>query len=126
MNILLVDDSNDNRLLIEIYLKKTIHSVTTAENGQIAVDMFKTGDYNLILMDMHMPVMDGYTATQKIRQWEGDNNRPRTQIVALTANALTEDEQKSLDVGCDAHLTKPINKKKLLGYIAEFAEAYTN
>lgn len=121
LNILLVDDSVDNRLLIEIFLKKTKHTFTTAENGLLAVEKFKTGKYNLILMDIHMPVMDGYSATREIRKWEREQNLQPALIIALTANALKEDEKKSLDVGCDLHLTKPIKKEKLLKTIAEYS-----
>lgn len=65
LNILLVDDSSDNRLLIQAYLKKTPYKIDVAENGQIAVDKFKSGKYNIVLMDVQMPVMDGYTATRR-------------------------------------------------------------
>ncbi len=123
LNILLVDDSQDNRLLVEIYLSKTGHLLSFAENGQIAVDKFKTGNYNLILMDMHMPVMDGYTATREIRTWEQEQNLEPTRIIALTANALKEDEQRSLEVGCDEHLTKPIKKVNLINTINKFASS---
>ncbi len=123
MEILLVDDSEDNRLLVEIFLSKTVHKVNSAENGQIAVELFKSGHYDLILMDMHMPVMDGYSATKEIRKWEKENSLESTQIIALTANALKEDEQKSLEVGCNAHLTKPIKKSRLLNIIDNLSKA---
>ena len=80
-------------------------------------------EYDLILMDMQMPVMDGYTATQSIRTWERDQGAAPTPIVALTANALKEDIQKSLDAGCTTHLTKPIRKAVLLDTIREHAGA---
>jgi len=118
--ILLVEDSRDNRLLIQAYLKKTPHQVDIAENGQIAVDKFTAQKYDLVFMDMQMPVMDGYTATQKIRAWEKDNKIERTPIIALTAHALEEDEQSSLDAGCTAHMTKPIKKTMLLEIINKF------
>ena len=117
LNILLVDDSHDNRLLIELYLSKTIHQLSSAENGKVAIDMFKNQTYHLVLMDIHMPVMDGHTATKEIRKWEKEQGRKPAQIIALTANAMKEDEQKSLKVGCNSHLTKPINKIKLLNTI---------
>lgn len=121
LNILLVDDSQDNRLLVEIYLSKTEHRVASAVNGQIAVAMFKDHAYHLVLMDMHMPVMDGYSATREIRRWEKQMGRPPAHIIALTANALKEDEQKSLDAGCNAYLTKPIKKQKLIDTINAYS-----
>ncbi len=121
LHILLVDDSEDNRLLITAYLKKTPHTVDVAENGAIALEKFVAGAYDLVLMDMQMPVMDGYTATREIRQWEKQKGGTQTPVVALTAHALKEDTQKSLDAGCTAHLTKPIKKAKLLEALEEFS-----
>jgi CheY-like chemotaxis protein len=71
-------------------------------------------------MDLQMPVMDGYTATRVIREWESRSALPPTPIIALTAFALKEDVQKSLDAGCDAHLSKPIKKAVLLETITKF------
>ena len=121
LNILLVDDSDDNRLLIEVFLSKTSHRLSMAENGEEACERVKSQDFDLVLMDMHMPVKDGYTATREIRQWEKEQDKRPIRIVALTANALKEDEQKSLDAGCDAHLTKPINKRHLIDTIEQIA-----
>lgn len=118
--ILLVEDSDDNRLLIQAYMKKTPHVIDIAENGKIAVDKFKNGLYDIVLMDMQMPVMDGYTATQIIRAWEQEQRRPATPIIALTAYALKDDERKSIEAGCTAHLTKPIKKDLLLETIREW------
>jgi CheY-like chemotaxis protein len=114
LSILLVDDSKDNRLLIESYLKKTPHRIDIAENGEIAVEKFIAGKYDIVLMDMQMPVMDGYTATRIIRKFELEKGLNSTPIIALTAYALKEDAQKSIDAGCTAHLTKPIKKAKLM------------
>ncbi|MBI3814849.1 MAG: response regulator [Nitrospinae bacterium] len=125
LNILLVDDSRDNRLLIESYLKKTLHKIDIAENGEMAVEKFMSGEYNIVLMDMQMPVMDGYTATRIIRKWEVERGAESTPIIALTAYALKEDEQKSLDAGCTSHLTKPIKKAKLMETIQEYAKNKT-
>lgn len=117
LRILLVEDSDDNRLLIQAYLKKLPYVIDVAENGEKGVARFKECIYALVLMDMQMPVMDGYTATRQIREWEvekGVSTSGRTPIIALTAYALKEDTQKSLDAGCDAHLSKPIKKETLL------------
>ena len=123
LRILLAEDSEDNRLLIKTYLKQSPHCLEMAENGEIAVEKFQQGEYDLVLMDMNMPVMDGYTATRTIRQWEAREGKPATPIIALTAFALKEDEQKSLAAGCDAHLTKPIKKKTLLEALSAWRRA---
>ena len=125
LNILLVEDSRDNRLLIEAYLKKTPHKIEIAENGEIAVEKFMSGKYDIVFMDMQMPVMDGYTSTKIIRKWEAEKGSESTPIIALTAHALKEDEQKSLDAGCTSHLTKPIKKVKLMETIQEYAKKKT-
>ncbi|MBW2619181.1 MAG: response regulator, partial [Deltaproteobacteria bacterium] len=121
LNILLVEDNEDNRMLILAYLKKTPHSVETAENGEIAVAKFKAGGYGLVLMDLEMPVMDGYAATRETRKWEAENSLDPTPIIALTAHALEKHAQKSLEAGCDDHLTKPIRKDILLSTINRYA-----
>jgi PAS domain S-box-containing protein len=121
LNILLVDDNENNRMLIQAFLKKTPYTIDTSENGEKAVEKFKSDQYNLVLMDIEMPVMDGYTATGKIREWEAENQQKATPIIALTAHALKEHIQKSLDAGCNAHLTKPIKKADLLAAIEKYA-----
>ncbi|GIW54746.1 MAG: hypothetical protein KatS3mg082_1150 [Nitrospiraceae bacterium] len=118
LRILLVEDSPDNQLLIQSYLKSTPHRLDVAENGQIGVDLFKAGRYDLVLMDMQMPVMDGYTATRAMRQWERDQRLPETPIVALTAFALKEEAAKIFEAGCTAHMTKPIKKSTLLDMLS--------
>jgi len=120
LHILLVEDSEDNRLLIQSYLKKTPYQIDIAENGEIAVKKFNSGNYDLVLMDMQMPVMDGYIATRMIRKLEIEKKETTTPIVALTAYATKEEEQKSLDAGCIAHLTKPIKKAKLMETILKY------
>lgn len=115
--ILLVDDSKDNQLLAKAYLKKYPYHLEIAENGQEAVEKFIAGAYGLVFMDVQMPVKDGYTATKEIRAYEKRNNKLPTPIIALTANAYQEDVNKSIEAGCDAHMTKPIKKEKLLSAI---------
>jgi len=114
LRILLVEDSPDNQVLIRSYLKQTPYRLDIANHGAIALELFKNGHYDLILMDMQMPVMDGYEATQAIRAWEREHDLPPTQVIALTALALKEDGIKILDAGCNAHMTKPIKKHTLL------------
>ena len=121
LKILLVDDSDDNRLLVKTYLKGDAYQIDEAENGEQAVALFQSGLYDLVLMDMQMPVMDGYTATRAIRRWEEEQGKNRTPVIALTAYALTEDAAKSEEAGCDTHLTKPVKKAVLLEAIRRFA-----
>lgn len=115
--ILLVDDVKDNQLLVKAYLKKEPYQLVMAENGQEAVEKYMAGTFDLVLMDVLMPVKDGYTATKEIRAHEKANNKPRIPIIALTANVYQEDVDNSIEAGCDAHMTKPIKKDKLLAAI---------
>ncbi len=121
LHILIVEDNEQNRMLIQTFLKKTPYTLDTAENGKIAVEKFKADQYNLVLMDIEMQVMDGYIATKKIRKWEAENQVKPTPIIALTAHALEEHRQKSLDAGCSDHLSKPIKKADLLNAIEKYA-----
>ncbi|WP_186767440.1 CHASE domain-containing protein [Blastopirellula retiformator] len=116
--ILLVEDGPDNRKLISFILKKAGAEVTTAENGKLGLDAAlkawqADNPHDVILMDMQMPVMDGYTATELLRSagYKG-------QIIALTAHAMRGDVNKCLDAGCDAYLTKPIERRSFLAEIA--------
>jgi CheY-like chemotaxis protein len=114
LHILLVEDSPDNQILVRSYLKSTPYHVDVAEHGGVAVEQVKHCHYDVILMDMNMPVMDGYEATRAIRAWERQQDLPKTQIIALTALVLKEEGEKILEAGCDAHMTKPIKRKTLL------------
>ncbi|NTU91402.1 MAG: response regulator [Chlorobiaceae bacterium] len=113
-SILIAEDNPDNQVLISAFLNDSPHDVDMAVNGSEAVDKFRSRTYDLVLMDIQMPVMDGYEATRRIRSYEKESGADRTPILALTAHATTEERQKCLDAGCDGHLTKPIKKSKLL------------
>jgi CheY-like chemotaxis protein len=126
LNLLLVEDSADNRLIIRAYFKRASDHIDIAENGAIAVEKFKAGKYDLVLMDVQMPIMDGYTATREIRKWEQEQGRKQTPIIALTAHALKEDAQKSLDAGCTDHLTKPIKRATLMEAVQKYTGARSN
>jgi CheY-like chemotaxis protein len=121
LHILLAEDSMDNRTLILAYLKRTPHMIEIAENGALAFEKCQTQSFDLILMDVQMPVMDGYTATKAIREWERTRGRPPVPIIALTAHARQEDVETSKAAGCTAHLTKPIKKTTLLSAVSEYA-----
>ena len=119
LNILLVEDSADNRTITVAYLQDTPYRIEIAENGAIAYAKFTAGHYDLVLMDRQMPVMDGMTATRAIREWEQANHRAPTPIIALTASALKGDQEKFMAAGCSAYLTKPLKQEVLLQAIKE-------
>ena len=120
LNILLAEDSPDNRLLIQLYLKHTPYHLEMVGNGLLALEKVKSTPYDVVLMDIQMPVLDGYAATKAIRQWEQEQHRDPIPILALSAFALSGDAENSLAAGCTAHLAKPIQKADLLGAIAAY------
>jgi signal transduction histidine kinase/CheY-like chemotaxis protein len=121
LHILMVEDAKENQIVMKAYLKKTPHILDISENGRVGIDKFVSGKYDLVLMDMRMPVMDGYMATREIRKWERENRKDATPIIALTAHALVDDRQKCLDAGCSDYLTKPLKKADLLKILAEYS-----
>lgn len=114
LSVLLAEDSPDNRFLILKYTEAFPWEITVAENGREALDHFMERKFDLILMDMQMPVMDGYEATRSIRAHEAMSMSNHTPIVALTAHALKDEVKKCLSAGCDIHISKPIRKKDLI------------
>jgi CheY-like chemotaxis protein len=123
LRILVAEDSPDNRLLVQLYLEGSPHSLTCVEHGGEAVDRAATEEFDVVLMDVQMPVMDGLTATRKIRAMELASGRRAVPILALSANARPEDIATSLAAGCTAHLSKPISKQRLLAALDEHANA---
>jgi hypothetical protein len=125
--ILIAEDSSDNILLIQLYLKNQPYLLDHAENGKIAVEKFKKSHYDLVLMDLQMPIMDGCTAVKLMREWEKDQKKIPTPIIALTAYVLPAEIQAALDAGCSHYLTKPIHKQTLLEALSQFIHsAVTN
>jgi CheY-like chemotaxis protein len=118
--LLVAEDSPDNRLLVRAYLKGRPYQLTFEEDGKAAVDRLTTTDFDLILMDVRMPVMDGLDATRAIRAIERERGTAPIPIIALTANAGLEDIERSRKAGCNAHLSKPISKLELLGAIEKY------
>ncbi|WP_397535447.1 CHASE2 domain-containing protein [Roseateles sp.] len=112
--ILLCEDNEINVMVLEAMLQDAGHHIDVAENGALGVERFRHQRYDLVLMDVQMPGMDGHSATREIRRIEHAQGRPRTPVIALTANAFAEDARRSLDAGCDAHLTKPVSQAELL------------
>lgn len=113
-NILLVEDNLDNQALAKMILEKNGFNVEVAENGLKAVEIFKCKIFDLILMDIQMPVMDGFEATRQIREIEKIESRERSPIIAFTAHAMTGYKEKCIQNDMDDYLTKPIRKKFLL------------
>jgi CheY-like chemotaxis protein len=112
--LLLVEDNPVNREVAINMLETLRCTVAVAVNGQQAVEKIKEQDFDLVLMDCEMPVMDGYETTEAIRKWESEKaDSRRTPIVALTAHALAEDRQRCLAVGMDDYLTKPYTMDEL-------------
>ena len=121
LTILVVEDNQVNQKLIKILLFKQGHHVTMANNGQEAVDIMNTDNFDLVLMDMQMPVMDGVTATRRIREREKAEQRARTPIVAMTANAMLSDKEECFLAGMDDHLAKPIRIEILKDCLSKYA-----
>jgi PAS domain S-box-containing protein len=111
--ILLVEDNRVNQKLLARMLRTRNCDAVLAENGQEAVDKYKPGAYDLILMDCQMPVLDGYSATEAIRNLENSLHSDRTPIVALTASAMVGDREHCLKAGMDDYLSKPIHREEL-------------
>jgi CheY-like chemotaxis protein len=119
--ILLAEDSADNVFLVKAYLKDTGCELDCATNGREAVEMFRSGRYDIVLMDVQMPEMDGYTATRAIREWEREQARTPVPVVALTAHALRDEPERARAAGCTLHVSKPVRKATLLQVIEEHA-----
>ena len=122
LRLLLVEDSEDNRFLLQRYLRSTACRIDTAENGKVAVDKYKVAPYDLVLMDLQMPFMDGYAATRAIRDYEKERQLRPTPIIALSAYAIKEEVEKSMQAGCDAHITKPVEKAKLFEILTQYGK----
>ena len=116
VTILLAEDGIDNQMLLRIVLGNVGAEVEVVENGRLAVERAEAGTFDVMLMDMNMPEMDGYEATRRLR--DRGYQRP---ILALTANAMSGDCEHCLAAGCNAHLAKPIDRKQLLEKVAQYA-----
>ena len=117
-HVLLVDDVRTNRIVAGTMLRKMGLEVVEAEDGAQAVEKVQQfGSFDLVLMDIQMPVMDGYAATRRIRDWESESGQPPRTIVALTAGAFEEDRQQALDTGMNDFLAKPFSVDALRGLL---------
>lgn len=124
LKILVVDDGRDNQLLIKAFFRKLPFELHMAENGRAALKLFQEQRFDLVLMDLQMPDLDGYAATAAIRKWEMQHQKMKTPIIALSAFALQEEKDRALKAGCDAYLTKPVKKDALLKTIYAYCSGY--
>lgn len=115
MKKILIAEDNDSNFILMTYVLKGKYDFERARNGQEAVEMASGGDFDLVLMDLKMPVMDGFEATTLIK-----GKYPSLPIIALTANVFDVDRQNAEEAGCDAFLAKPINREKCLAIIEQF------
>ncbi|MBT4400701.1 MAG: response regulator, partial [Bacteroidetes bacterium] len=112
--ILLVEDNKINQRIAILHLEKMGYEISLAENGQEAFDQYKKGGFDLIFMDIQMPIMDGYETTRQIRKYEQDENRESgIYIIAMTANAMKGDREACLDVGMNDYISKPFKAEEL-------------
>ena len=123
LRILLADDSEDNRLLVQAFLADSGHRLDTVEDGRAAVERVAGGHYDLVLMDLQMPVLDGLSAIREIRRRERETGAAPTRILALSAHAMPEHLVRSREAGADGHVVKPLRKAMLLDAIAAAVRA---
>ena len=114
--ILLVEDNELNRDMLSRRLERKGYAVEMAVDGAQGIEMALAGNYDLILMDMSLPEIDGWEATRRVRQGEAERDS-RTPIIALTAHAMAGDREKAMEAGCDDYDTKPVELPRLLGKI---------
>jgi CheY-like chemotaxis protein len=119
LRVLLAEDHPVNQRVVSLLLEPLGVDVTVAANGAEALDLFKTGPFDLILMDMQMPVMDGVSATRAIRDLESARACAATPIIMLSANALKEHQEKARAAGCDLHVAKPVTAERLIAALIE-------
>jgi CheY-like chemotaxis protein/HPt (histidine-containing phosphotransfer) domain-containing protein len=118
-SILVVDDVEINRELLRISLEKQGHRITMAQDGREAVEQFSRGGFDIVFMDMQMPVLDGYGAVREIRSIETERNLPRTPIIAMTAYAMEGDREKCLAADMDGYLAKPARPRDIIAALAK-------
>ncbi|HTI67285.1 MAG TPA: response regulator [Caulobacteraceae bacterium] len=126
LKVLVVDDHPTNRRVVELMLEAVGAVIASAENGEEACQAFKAGHFDVVLMDVQMPVMDGLTATRNIRAYEAAGALGRTPILMLTSNSQPEDFDASQAAGADQHLTKPIHPTILFSALQRAIESHAH
>jgi CheY-like chemotaxis protein len=121
LSLLIAEDSDDSYFLLEAYLANEGHKLTRAMHGAQALEMVKSGGYDVIVMDVKMPVMDGYTATRLIREWETEQGRARLPILLLSAEEAGRQMRVGANAGCSGYLTKPATKAQVLAALTFYA-----
>jgi CheY-like chemotaxis protein len=125
LNVLIAEDSDDSYFLLEAYLANEGHRLTRALDGAQALQMAKSGSYDFIVMDIKMPVMDGYTATRLIREWETEQACARLPILLLSAEEAARQMRIGANAGCSGYLTKPATKAQVLAALNYYARPDT-
>ncbi len=125
LKVLLVDDSEDNRMLIAAYLAPANVALDYVSDGPEAVRRVETTAYDIVLMDLQLPTMNGFAATRELHAAERALGRPRTPVIALSAHALADTVLRAQEAGCAMHLAKPIRKRTLIAALARVAHAIT-
>lgn len=119
LRVLVADDNPTNRRVVELMLDAAGAEVVSVENGAEALDALRADAFDLVLMDLRMPVMDGFEAIRAIRQGEAQRPDGRLPIIVLSANSAPEDREASAEAGADRHIAKPIRAETLFGAISE-------
>ncbi|MGQ1947112.1 response regulator [Geofilum sp. OHC36d9] len=113
--ILVVEDVDTNKIFFDAALRRTNALILWAKDGQEAIDLFKANEVDLILMDLQLPVMDGYTATKEIKKLD-----PEVPIIAQTAHVMSGEREKCIEAGCNDYLAKPIRLQILIDTLSKY------
>ncbi len=116
--ILVVEDVDTNKIFFDAALRKTSAKILWAKDGQEAIDMFKENDIDLVLMDLQLPILDGYTATKEIKKINQE-----IPVIAQTAHVMSGEREKCLEAGCDDYLAKPIRLQILMETLSKYLNA---
>ncbi len=116
--ILVVEDVDTNKIFFDAALRKTSAKILWAKDGQEAIDMYKENNIDLVLMDLQLPILDGYTATKEIKKIDS-----KVPIIAQTAHVMSGEREKCLEAGCDDYLAKPIRLQILMETLSKYLNA---
>jgi PAS domain S-box-containing protein len=125
LDLLLVEDNLNNQIVFQSFLDESDHRIDIACDGVEGVEKFKQNKYDIVFMDLQMPNMNGFEATQHIRQWEKDNNLSKTPIIAVSAQTFYKKENKATKAGCNSYIDKPIKKDVLMNILRQYSKKNT-